>query len=292
MTRIKDNPLITPTKAIEYYNKSYYIYFNYFRDIVISMFKWENTQDIKVPEGFIEQTLFDEGMLGFWEDYKLGIVCNPVAGKNENMYHEFEAYDCTAVSYTKYNIKKDDIVLVKNNIRCMPSLFICDYYAKRIAELEKDITINIGLQKFAIIGSCDEEQYLSYMNLIKQIDEGKPFIFKKRSMDIKGDLQLFNMKVPFIAGDLLTLREKYIKECFQHFGINFNPSEGKKERLLKDEVNSNNQQLTIANNSLLNFRTSACKEINKKFNLNLKVCYNNEVVTEDKEKEEPENKEV
>ena len=282
MTSIRNNKLITPTKAIEYQSLAYYLYFNYFRDIVISMFKWENSESIGIPEGFIEETLFDNGSIGFWEDKKLGIVCGSVSGKNMNMYRQFEKYDCVNDSYVKYNIDKKDIVIVKNNIREMSSFIICDYYAKRISELERDIVINLGLQKYAIIGSCDEEQYLSYKNLIKEIDDGQPFILKHKSLNIKDDLKLFNMKVPFIAKDLLDIRDKYKKECFQHFGINYNPSEGKKERLLTAEVNANNEELTIANNTRLNFRETGCKQINDKFNINFKVSYNNQIVKESK----------
>ena len=47
------------------------------------------------------------------------------------------------------------------------------------------IKSNINLQKFAIMGSCSEEEYLTYKNYIKKLDDGEPFILKKKNLDIK-----------------------------------------------------------------------------------------------------------
>ena len=280
MTKIRDNELVKPMKLQEYRNKTYFLYYNYFRDVVTSMFTWNNTMDKKIPADFIESTLFDYGSIGFFEDKKLGLVCGEVSGKNQSMYKQFERYDCVSSAYCKYNIHKEDIVVLKNNNLGMSSAFICDYYAKQIADLERDIKCNINLQKFAIMGSCSEEEYLTYKNFIKKLDDGEPFILKKKNLDIENNLSLFNMKVPFIAPDLIALRDKYKSECFAHFGINYNPSEGKKERLLKDEINSNNEQLTIANKSLLQYRELGCKIINEKFGTNFSVNYSNKFKVE------------
>ena len=45
----------------------------------------------------------------------------------------------------------------------------------------------------------------------------------------------------------------------------------KKERLIVDEVNVNNEQITIQCESMLLTRQKACEEINKMFNLNVSV---------------------
>ena len=95
--------------------------------------------------------------------------------------------------------------------------------------------------------------------------------YKKKNLDIENNLSLFNMKVPFIAPDLIALRDKYKSECFAHFGINYNPSEGKKERLLKDEINSNNDYINSMCDLMFKERQKAIEKVNKKYGLNIIV---------------------
>ena len=54
-------------------------------------------------------------------------------------------------------------------------------------------------------------------------------------------------------------------------GLNTNPSDKKKERLITTEVESNNEQTDIQAESMLLCRQLACEEINKKYGLNVSV---------------------
>ena len=57
----------------------------------------------------------------------------------------------------------------------------------------------------------------------------------------------------------------------EFLGVNTNPSDKKKERLIVSEVSSNNEQIDIQSACMLLTRQEACRQINEKFGLNVSV---------------------
>ena len=57
------------------------------------------------------------------------------------------------------------------------------------------------------------------------------------------------------------------------FGIN-NVNINKKERLITNEVDSNNEEIALSNDSMLDERVKAIEMVNKKFDCDIKVLYN------------------
>ena len=52
-----------------------------------------------------------------------------------------------------------------------------------------------------------------------------------------------------------------------------NAKQDKKERLVADEVNANNEQIETSRYSMLQARQDACKQINEMFGLNVSVDF-------------------
>ena len=59
-------------------------------------------------------------------------------------------------------------------------------------------------------------------------------------------------------------------ECLTTLGIN-NANTEKRERLITDEVEANNEMIEICSDVMLKAREEACKRINNMFGLNIKV---------------------
>ena len=52
----------------------------------------------------------------------------------------------------------------------------------------------------------------------------------------------------------------------------------KRERLIKDEANQNNEEIFLNNNAMLKARKDAVKQINEKFGLNISVNVSRETL--------------
>ena len=83
------------------------------------------------------------------------------------------------------------------------------------------------------------------------------------------DIKIDDLSVPYVADKLLEDRKKIENELLTLFGLN-NVID-KKERLIVDEANANNDYINRNVDLLYKNRKQACDEINEKFGLNISV---------------------
>ena len=83
------------------------------------------------------------------------------------------------------------------------------------------------------------------------------------------DIKIYDLAVPSVAETVLEDRKKIENELLTLFGLN-NVIE-KKERMIVDEANSNNDYINRNVDLLYKNRKQACDEINEKFGLNISV---------------------
>lgn len=240
--------------------ESFQYYFMMAKQLVTSLFKWNGLPN-NIPEDFIEEMLFEDGQVGFVHDNEKSYLVAKCQGTNNvDLYNNFNSYHFTAPNYSKV-FEVDNCVIIKNNIDCFPTFITVMYFVKRLYTLEQDIRTNLSLQKFPVLVQCEEEQKLSIENLLKQFKGGEPFLLAYKDIDLKG-IQVFDTHVPFIADKLNDMRDNTMTQFLSNFGIN-NANTSKKERLVTDEVNSNNQYLDLQIDKMLEFRQKACEEINE-----------------------------
>ena len=84
------------------------------------------------------------------------------------------------------------------------------------------------------------------------------------------DINVLQTNAPFIADDLHGMKQAILRECMTMLGIE-NANMDKKERLVSDEVNANNQQVVASRNIWLEERKKAIKLLNEKFGLDASV---------------------
>jgi hypothetical protein len=104
-------------------------------------------------------------------------------------------------------------------------------------------------------------------NLINQIDENKPAIFGKKELksSLDENLSVLNTKAEFLADKLMDYEKEIWNQALSFLGIN-NLNE-KKERMVTDETNSNNELINLNLQSYLVPRKKACEQFNKLFGL-------------------------
>ena len=101
--------------------------------------------------------------------------------------------------------------------------------------------------------------------------QGEPAIFVDKTM-LNGNSQnimLIPTEAPYLVDKLQIQKQEMERELLTFLGIN-NTLE-KKERLLTDETNSNNQFIQMCSDVDFKTRQNACKAINDKFGLNIQV---------------------
>ena len=245
-------------------------YFTQFFNLSLNIFKWENTGEIE--SRFIERTLIENGYCFVYEDSDFGLVCMPCALIGLNIYNEPTQIQITSPLINK-TLNVSDGVLIYNNYTKTGLIPIILNYVDRLTEIETTINTNIYLQKTPYIIVADKKTEKTIREVAKQVTNNEPVIVVKSS--IVENLQNLPLNTNFVADKLLELKQKIENEFLTFIGLNNNSQTDKKERLIVDEVNANNDYINRNVDILYNAREIACKKINEKFGVNWKVTRQN-----------------
>lgn len=255
--------------AIDNYSNIY----NEFINLALNRFEWDN-----LPYGLtseqLELMLIEHGLLMFFSDRNNGHLLLPCYGTTDlNVYGLPQLYRVNALN-GKYNVdvKLDDGVLIKNNNLGSPDLEKIRVYAQRINDIEMTQEVNLFQQNIPKIVMSDENSKLSAKALIDKIKKFKFAIFAKSTLGT--NIQTSDVLDTSVEMKLLELQEyknKIRNELLTFLGINNNENSDKKERLIVDEVNSNNEYTQSNLDLAYDMRKKACEEINMKLGGNIKV---------------------
>jgi len=240
--------------------------------IAESIYEWENLPD-SCNQKFLEKTLFYDGKACFVKhplnDSIINLKCTPQG--QINIYDEPIAWRAYSYNFNEV-YDEENIVIVHNNPIEKSTESIIIFYCEKIAEIEETININLACQKTPFIILCDEKQRLTLKNLYEQYQGNAPVIYGNKNLtEILENFKVVSTNAPYLADKLYEQKIKYINELLNILGIETNPSEQKKERLITDEVNANNEFSFFSNEMFLIYRQKATNELNKKYGLNVVV---------------------
>ena len=244
----------------------------YYRLMLISraLFKWHNLPNA-IDEKWIERYLFTEGRCLFFNDKEKGFMVTKSADfGNLNPYDEPVTVSPYATNYTGDTLENGvNCVIMRNNDLMIPTEPTIELFAYRLAEISRTIDININGQKTPFVILCSDKQKLSMKHVYSQVTGNEPVIYGDKTLDING-VKVLNTNAPIVFDKLQIQKHAIFNECMTFLGIN-NANMDKRERLVADEVQANNEQVEICADVMLKARERACEEINRIFGLNISV---------------------
>lgn len=164
-----------------------------------------------------------------------------------------------------------DAVLCRDNPIMYPEIGLLIATADRMTYTMRSLDIvNTNLRTPTII-EADPKEVKSIKDMYGQIDDGVPAVFARRDNIVK------NAEIYSVGQDpaaLKSLWEHYQRlenNYRERVGIQTNADTDKKAQISEDEVNSNNQAISMSQNIYLSERQKFCEKINKVWGLNVKV---------------------
>lgn len=141
-------------------------------------------------------------------------------------------------------------------------------YAEKLASADCAIDVNLMTSRVGYVAEAESRgQADTLKNIIDKIISGEPVVVsRKESVSPTGGLKLFfnNVKQSYIANDIQDTKKEIVYEFLTDIGIN-SANTDKRERLIVDEVNSNNEQLK-ASTSIWSTNLDRCtKRVNALF---------------------------
>ena len=263
-------------------DNTYFDYLRRMKMVALSMFEW------KLPKGmdarYLEKSLYYKGMATMFETPEFGFI-NTQCSTNGylNIYGLPSALNCntfnglhwykklfTRIGETDEIIekqRKEECVLVLNDWEGVPTAFTIEQFAYRMYLAQRAADVNMSAQRTPVMVVCSDKQRLTMQNLYSQYDGNMPFIFGDKDSNInENSLKALKTDAPFICDKVIDYKKEIWNEFLQFLGVNSISIE-KKERLITDEANQNNEVINLYLQSRLAPRQKACEEFNELYGL-------------------------
>lgn len=236
--------------------------------IAINAFEWTGLPE-GIEERHIERELFDEGKAIFFKDPRMSFMClKAQKGYGMNVYGEPTTYRAIGLNYNEeYNA--DDCVIIENNKLRLDTRSFVLHYVNKLTEAERTLDVNIKACKTPIVFTCDDKDLLSFKRMFQEVDGNAPALFVARGLN-PDSIQSFQTGAKLMALELSDYIQTVENKLLTFLGIN-NPAVDKRERLITDEVNANDQLIESFAELQLEARQRACEAINKLYGLNVSV---------------------
>lgn len=248
-----------------------------------SVFKWNNLPN-GIDEKWIERYLFTEGSCVFFRDDTNGfMVAKGVTAGRLNYYDEPTKIRPTANNYLKDKIYKNyqgkdiqanefnysDCVVIRNNDLMLPTAPTIQLYSMRLSDISRTIDVNVHAQKTPLIIKCSNRQLMTLKQVFKQWTGNEPVIFGDKDLETN-EIKVLKTDAPIVFDKLQQQKHTVWNEVMTFLGVN-NANMDKRERLVDDEVQANNEQIELSAQVMLKARQRACELINKLYGLNISV---------------------
>lgn len=260
-------------------NQTYINYLDRLKLIACSLFTWEGLDEAAGfgASRFLEMSLYENGRACFVKDKDLGYLALKVNPSDKlNVYNLPEKVLAWSIGYSK-NYKFDDIVYIMNNLLELPTSTTINLFAYRLYETERTIDTNLIAQKTPVLIEGDTKTILTLKNTYMSFAGNTPFIFGNKDYNINQKLNALKTDAPYLIDKLETHKHEIWNEALTFLGID-NANTDKKERLITDEVESNNELINYYLNCFYKTRKQACDMINEKYGLNIKIKLNKDVL--------------
>lgn len=254
-------------------------YLDRLKMLSISLFSWKGLDDIAGTGAsrFLELSLYEDGKGVFVKDDELGYMALKVNPSDKlNIYNLPTKVMAWSIGYNK-NFNFDDVVYIMNNELQKPTREFMELFAYRLYETERTIDINLQAQKTPVLIEGDTKTILTLKNVYMQYSGNTPFIFGNKQFDISNKLNVLKTDAPYIIDKLDVHKHQIFNDALTVLGID-NANTDKKERLITNEVESNEQLITYYLNCFYKTRKRACEQIKEKFNIDITIELNKDII--------------
>jgi len=254
-------------------SQTYNDYLDRMKKICLSMFEWRLPDSMNAR--FLEMCLYYQGQAAMFYDSEYGYI-NSMAcdGGYINLYGLPTEVQCYSYRFNQrrslYTVdvgeeKDKECILVMNNYERVPTAATISLFAYRLAEAQRTADVNIKAQRTPVLITTDQKQYYTLKKMYEEFDGNSPAIFADKNLITPDALKAIKTDAPFIAEHIMDYKREIWNEFLTFMGIS-NLSE-KRERMISNEVDSNNELVNLNLQALLIPRKEACKQFNEKYGL-------------------------
>lgn len=259
-------------QSADWNQRSFYAYRQWILSMAVNRYKWLNLPDT-CDERYIEFTLMRNGVVSIAHPKGLdGVFFSTMA----NLDGRWNVYDTPShwVSFGNngWNFKANPstgVLIYENRLR-MPPWQQIEYFARRLAALDRVEDINMQQQRTPYLITAPREQVNDAKQMYKQIAGGEPAILGKNSLSTI-NIDVINTGVPYLGAELSEKKLALWDEIYAFLGISHVGQ--KSERLTSEEVSASNEPANLMALDGLTARREGANQLNTRFGLDIHVVW-------------------
>lgn len=160
-----------------------------------------------------------------------------------------------------------DVILIYAMRNHMPIAYFIEQKVEKIVACESLLWQNQNALKmpFFVVSSAESKESLA--NTLRKILAGDPAVFG--GLEVADAIRVLQTNAPYLIDKLQIYREQLINEVLTFLGIDNNGAMQKKERSIIDEINSNNENINIHGDCLIDEMQEGFDRANALFGTNI-----------------------
>ena len=246
----------------------------------MSVFRWRFPKEWRNYKNYVKYALYCIGYLGVLETDKYGVipqVCG-LYGYDICFQPSHFIVSNAFLRETVYCRIDEEGVLLKLQPDYGSILDLVNFYADMMALCAETIGTNILNSKLSyIFAASSKNDAESFKKMFDKVASGEPAAFIGKDLfneDGSPNWMQFNqdLKNTYVADEIMIDLRKWEQEFCRDLGIN-NANTEKKERMIVDEVASNNEETMLWSDLTLEQLKKDCKKARELFGIELDVDY-------------------
>ncbi len=248
----------------------------YLMQKIMSVFDWRLPDEWN--KDFFQYVLYSFGYIAVIDTDKYGVIPQNCTLGGFGLYYEPTKAIITNPALPGLHEKRIGIncEIIKMQPDYGGVTDIINVYSTLMACVYEGISTNIFNSRLAYVFAFDNPaQEATFKKMFDNISMGHPAVFAHKSLfDDEGNPRWITfsnkLKENYIAGEMLEDLANIENRFYTAIGIR-NANTEKKERLIVDEVNANNEQTEALVKVWLDTMNDGCKRVNSMFGTNLSV---------------------
>lgn len=253
--------------------------FLYLTNLCLNMFEWEGLPET-CNERKLEEVLFFYGKALFFRDDAVNdkgkfptvdIKGKPfywhtpaTLGNGLNIYGDHTQRWGYSYGFNK-KFDMNNSVLIRNIATMTPTYHTVQVFTSKLVQIARSIDLCVRNLRSAYLIVGGQEDKMQLNALMEEIYSGKPAVFTTPGIaDVERIKVWPTATQPATLVELWNSYHETMDAFLTRMGIN-NANKTKKERLVVDEANANNQMVDESGDVYLRARERACDECNKLF---------------------------
>lgn len=245
------------------------------KQLYMSIFEWTGLTE-PIDLNVVERWLLERGSLVFFIDSLIGPLILPytVAG-GLDAYGNPNGVRAYGMNGYQCGLNRGEYVIIYDNRLKTPALPMLMDYARRLANIDNTIQVNVNAQKTPFVLTAETDAQLTSLKAgYNAIQDGKPVIAQVGQALTTG-ITAFKTQADPVFLQLQALKESIFNECLSKIGI---PNRGrpKSAQVNNEEMMAINGQVIHERNDRYLPRIEAVNQINtlfEKYGVNVSVDF-------------------